>query len=95
MQELARISETYVSVHPNAGLPNAFGGYDLEADEMADHIREWAESGFLNMVGGCCGTTPGLYSCDGELVGAGAFKSSNRSTAVAVKRRAEDGIICK
>ena len=58
VQELARISESYVSVHPNAGLPNAFGGYDLEADEMADHIREWAESGFLNMVGGCCGTTP-------------------------------------
>jgi 5-methyltetrahydrofolate--homocysteine methyltransferase len=58
VQELARISESYVSVHPNAGLPNAFGGYDLEANEMADHIREWAESGFLNMVGGCCGTTP-------------------------------------
>ena len=58
VEELARISETYVSVHPNAGLPNAFGGYDLEADEMADHIREWAKSGFLNLVGGCCGTTP-------------------------------------
>lgn len=58
VEELARISETYVSVHPNAGLPNAFGGYDLEADEMADHIREWAQSGFLNLVGGCCGTTP-------------------------------------
>ncbi|MGL4205268.1 MAG: methionine synthase [Aeromonadaceae bacterium] len=58
VEELSRISETYVSVHPNAGLPNAFGGYDLEADEMADHIREWAQSGFLNLVGGCCGTTP-------------------------------------
>ncbi|MBP9569693.1 MAG: homocysteine S-methyltransferase family protein, partial [Aeromonadaceae bacterium] len=58
VEELSRISETYVSVHPNAGLPNAFGGYDLEADEMAEHIREWAQSGFLNMVGGCCGTTP-------------------------------------
>ncbi|MBP8039676.1 MAG: methionine synthase, partial [Aeromonadaceae bacterium] len=58
VEELSRISETYVSVHPNAGLPNAFGGYDLEADEMAEHIREWAKSGFLNLVGGCCGTTP-------------------------------------
>jgi len=56
--EMSRISETFVSVHPNAGLPNAFGEYDLEADEMATHIKEWAESGFLNMVGGCCGTTP-------------------------------------
>ncbi len=58
VQELSRISETYVSAHPNAGLPNAFGEYDLEADEMAEHIREWAESGFLNLVGGCCGSTP-------------------------------------
>jgi 5-methyltetrahydrofolate--homocysteine methyltransferase len=56
--ELSRISETFVSAHPNAGLPNAFGEYDLEADEMATHIKEWAESGFLNLVGGCCGTTP-------------------------------------
>jgi 5-methyltetrahydrofolate--homocysteine methyltransferase len=56
--ELSRISETFVSAHPNAGLPNAFGEYDLEAEEMATHIKEWAESGFLNLVGGCCGTTP-------------------------------------
>ncbi len=56
--EMSRISETFVSAHPNAGLPNAFGEYDLEADEMALHIKEWAESGFLNLVGGCCGTTP-------------------------------------
>ncbi len=58
VQEMSRISETFVSAHPNAGLPNAFGEYDLEADEMAAHIKEWAESGFLNLVGGCCGTTP-------------------------------------
>ena len=56
--ELSRISETYVSAHPNAGLPNAFGEYDLEPVEMAEHIQEWAQSGFLNLVGGCCGTTP-------------------------------------
>ncbi|WP_369789158.1 methionine synthase [Rouxiella sp. WC2420] len=56
--ELSRISECYVTAHPNAGLPNAFGEYDLEAKEMAEHIGEWARSGFLNIVGGCCGTTP-------------------------------------
>lgn len=58
VEELSRISECYVSAHPNAGLPNAFGEYDLEAKEMAEHIAEWAQAGFLNLVGGCCGTTP-------------------------------------
>jgi len=56
--ELSRIAESYVTAHPNAGLPNAFGEYDLDADIMAEQIGEWARSGFLNIVGGCCGTTP-------------------------------------
>lgn len=56
--ELSRISECSVSAHPNAGLPNAFGEYDLSPEEMAEHVKEWAESGFLNLIGGCCGTTP-------------------------------------
>ncbi|MGC6388445.1 methionine synthase [Ewingella sp. S1.OA.A_B6] len=56
--ELSRIAECYVTAHPNAGLPNAFGEYDLDAKEMAEHIGEWARSGFLNIVGGCCGSTP-------------------------------------
>ncbi|WP_284603777.1 methionine synthase [Dickeya dadantii] len=56
--ELSRIAECYVTAHPNAGLPNAFGEYDLGADEMARQIGEWAQSGFLNIIGGCCGTTP-------------------------------------
>ncbi len=56
--ELSRIAECYVTAHPNAGLPNAFGEYDLDADVMAQQIGEWARSGFLNIVGGCCGTTP-------------------------------------
>lgn len=56
--EMSRISETYVSVHPNAGLPNAFGEYDLSPEDMAEHIIEWAQSGYVNLVGGCCGTTP-------------------------------------
>ncbi|WED21581.1 methionine synthase [Vibrio sp. JC009] len=58
VEEMSRISETFVSTHPNAGLPNAFGEYDLSPEDMAEHIGEWADSGFLNMVGGCCGTTP-------------------------------------
>lgn len=56
--ELSRVADCYVSAHPNAGLPNAFGGYDLDAVNMADYISEWAQSGLLNIVGGCCGTTP-------------------------------------
>ena len=58
VQELSRISATHVSAHPNAGLPNEFGEYDLEPEAMAEHIREWGESGFLNIVGGCCGSSP-------------------------------------
>ena len=58
VETLSRISGTRVSVHPNAGLPNAFGGYDETPETMAEIIREFATSGFLNVVGGCCGTTP-------------------------------------
>jgi 5-methyltetrahydrofolate--homocysteine methyltransferase len=58
VQEMARISDTKVSAHPNAGLPNAFGEYDQTAAEMAKLIRDFAESGWLNMTGGCCGTRP-------------------------------------
>ncbi|MGV6809753.1 MAG: methionine synthase [bacterium] len=58
VQELSRICDTKVSAHPNAGLPNEFGEYDLDAENMAVYIKEWAESGYLNIVGGCCGTTP-------------------------------------
>ncbi|WP_394174036.1 methionine synthase [Thalassotalea litorea] len=58
IEELSRISESAVSAHPNAGLPNAFGEYDFTVEDMNAHIKEWAESGFLNIVGGCCGTTP-------------------------------------
>ncbi|MES3006371.1 MAG: methionine synthase [Pseudomonadota bacterium] len=58
VEEISRIANTYVSAHPNAGLPNEFGEYDQSAREMADIIEEFAQSGFLNIVGGCCGTTP-------------------------------------
>lgn len=58
VEEMSRVSSVAVNVHPNAGLPNAFGGYDLSPDDMAKEISEWARSGYLNIVGGCCGTTP-------------------------------------
>jgi len=58
IEELSGIAECYVSAHPNAGLPNAFGGYDLTPEVMAAQIGEWAAAGFLNIVGGCCGTSP-------------------------------------
>jgi 5-methyltetrahydrofolate--homocysteine methyltransferase len=58
IEELSRIADTYVCAYPNAGLPNAFGEYDETAQETAATLREFAASGFLNMVGGCCGTTP-------------------------------------
>ncbi|MCZ6487451.1 MAG: homocysteine S-methyltransferase family protein, partial [Gammaproteobacteria bacterium] len=58
IEALSAIADTYISTHPNAGLPNAFGGYDESATSMATQAREWASSGLLNIVGGCCGTTP-------------------------------------
>jgi 5-methyltetrahydrofolate--homocysteine methyltransferase len=67
-EEMSRISETYVSAHPNAGLPNEFGEYDLDPAGMAVHIKEWAESGFLNIVGGCCGTSPDHIRAMAEAV---------------------------
>jgi 5-methyltetrahydrofolate--homocysteine methyltransferase len=58
IEEMAGKADRLISAHPNAGLPNAFGGYDETAAQMATEIREWAQSGLLNIVGGCCGTTP-------------------------------------
>jgi 5-methyltetrahydrofolate--homocysteine methyltransferase len=58
IEELARIADTYVCAYPNAGLPNAFGEYDETPLQTAQILQEFALSGFLNMVGGCCGTTP-------------------------------------
>lgn len=58
LAELSRVADTLVSAHPNAGLPNEFGGYDLDAEAMAEVIGEFARAGFLNIVGGCCGTSP-------------------------------------
>ncbi|MGA2952054.1 MAG: homocysteine S-methyltransferase family protein [Caulobacteraceae bacterium] len=56
--ELSRIADTLVAAYPNAGLPNAFGEYDEEPEHTACHLGEWAKSGLVNILGGCCGTTP-------------------------------------
>ena len=58
LAELSRMAEGYVTSYPNAGLPNAFGQYDETPPETGDLIRDFADSGFVNIVGGCCGTTP-------------------------------------
>jgi len=56
--DLARVSDTLVAAYPNAGLPNAFGEYEETPDQTSAMLKEWAESGLVNMLGGCCGTTP-------------------------------------
>ncbi|MGE5442198.1 MAG: homocysteine S-methyltransferase family protein [Bacteroidota bacterium] len=56
--ELSRVADTYICAYPNAGLPNEFGEYDETPEMTAAHIRAWAEAGLVNVVGGCCGTTP-------------------------------------
>ena len=58
VEEISRIAEMRVSAHPNAGIPNELGGYDLTPEDMAAKIAEWAQSGFLNIIGGCCGSSP-------------------------------------
>jgi 5-methyltetrahydrofolate--homocysteine methyltransferase len=58
LADLARVAECPVSAYPNAGLPNAMGGYDETAHSMEAHYAEWARAGLLNIAGGCCGTTP-------------------------------------
>jgi 5-methyltetrahydrofolate--homocysteine methyltransferase len=58
IEELASLADCYVTCYPNAGLPNAFGGYDETPDDMAAVLQEFAANGFVNLVGGCCGSTP-------------------------------------
>jgi 5-methyltetrahydrofolate--homocysteine methyltransferase len=68
VETLASLADCYVSTHPNAGLPNAFGEYDETPEEMAETIREFAQAGFLNLVGGCCGTSPAHIRAIAEAV---------------------------
>ncbi|MCD0245264.1 homocysteine S-methyltransferase family protein [Xanthomonas melonis] len=68
VETLAQIADAYVSAHPNAGLPNAFGDYDETPEEMAHTLREFAQAGLLNLVGGCCGTSPDHIRAIAEAV---------------------------
>jgi len=65
--ELARVADCFVSCYPNAGLPNAFGEYDEQPADTAGVLAEFAESGLVNLLGGCCGTTPGHISAIAEV----------------------------
>ena len=66
--ELSRVAETRISAHPNAGLPNQFGGYDESPEEMAEALGAWARDGLVNLVGGCCGTTPAHIAAIAEAL---------------------------
>ncbi|MCG5547473.1 methionine synthase [Halorhodospira halochloris] len=68
LQELSKIADTFISSHPNAGLPNEFGEYDQPPEEMAAIIRSFAEEGLINIIGGCCGTTPDHISAIREAI---------------------------
>ena len=68
LETLANNSDYYISAYPNAGLPNAFGQYDESPEFMASQIREYAEKGLVNIIGGCCGTTPPHIKAIAELV---------------------------
>lgn len=68
LETLANNSDFYISAYPNAGLPNAFGQYDESPEFMASQIREYAEKGLVNIIGGCCGTTPPHIKAIAELV---------------------------
>ncbi|MDQ2078029.1 methionine synthase [Marinimicrobium sp. ABcell2] len=69
VQELSRVASCYTSAHPNAGLPNEFGEYDQTPEEMAEIVEEFAKSGLVNIIGGCCGTTPEHIQAIAEAVG--------------------------
>ena len=66
--EMSRVADTYVSAHPNAGLPNEFGEYDLGTITMSKQVGEWAESGLVNILGGCCGSTPEHIKCIADAI---------------------------
>ena len=66
--EMSRVANVYVSAHPNAGLPNEFGEYDLGAITMSEQVSEWATSGLVNILGGCCGSTPEHIKCIADSI---------------------------
>ncbi len=67
IEELSNVADCYISAHPNAGLPNEFGGYDESPEDMVEELSQWAEAGYLNIIGGCCGTTPAHIKAFNQL----------------------------
>ncbi|HET6769482.1 MAG TPA: homocysteine S-methyltransferase family protein [Chitinophagaceae bacterium] len=84
IEELSQIASCYVSAYPNAGLPNAMGEYDEKPEETAHFLEDWAKEGFVNIVGGCCGTTPDHIEHIAKLV----KKISPRKLPVTIKELA-------
>jgi 5-methyltetrahydrofolate--homocysteine methyltransferase len=83
LAELARIAESYVTCYPNAGLPNAFGQYDESPSETAQLLRDFADSGFVNILGGCCGTTPDHIRAVAEAVKGVQPRTADRGSRAA------------
>jgi len=75
IEELSRIAPVRVSAHPNAGLPNQFGQYDQTPSDMGKHIQDFVDSGFVNVIGGCCGTTPAHIKKIAEIAASGKPRS--------------------
>ena len=92
VEELARIADCRVSAHPNAGLPNAMAEYDELPTETAAFIREWAEAGWLNITGGCCGTTPQHIKAIAEIVQSCKPRGFGNSMPVIEKRLRLSGL---
>src|SRR5258705_8640367 len=83
VEELSRLTECFTSCHPNAGLPNAFGEYEDTPESMARQLGEWGRSGWINIAGGCCGTTPEHIATIGDaLQGAAPRKPAARPHAL-------------
>jgi 5-methyltetrahydrofolate--homocysteine methyltransferase len=78
IEELSKLATSYISCHPNAGIPNEMGDFDLQPAEMAKTIGEWAEAGWLNIVGGCCGTTPEHIAAIADVVAGVAPHKENK-----------------
>ncbi|MFN5874701.1 MAG: methionine synthase, partial [Ignavibacteria bacterium] len=81
IQEISNTASAYVSLYPNAGLPNAMGGYDESAEYMAEQAREYAQAGFVNILGGCCGTTPEHIAAIADAVAGVAPRLVPKQTA--------------
>jgi len=82
VETLAKISDVYVSAYPNAGLPNELGEYDQGPDEMKQYIKDFAASGFVNIVGGCCGSTPSHIKMMAEAVSDLPVRELNESSSL-------------